>query len=98
MGDGYTLLRLDPCAEAEPLIAAAAAKGVPMKIVEILSAAASKVFDRKLVLSRPDQHVAWRGDMLPDDIAGLVELISGATSQSQTLARNEPASNRFSLA
>ncbi len=90
MGDGYTLLRLDFSAEAEPLIAAAAVKGVPLKIVEIPSAEASKVFDRKLVLSRPDQHVAWRGDMLPDDVAGLVELISGATSQSPTLAATSP--------
>jgi hypothetical protein len=28
---------------------------------------------------RPDHHVAWRGDRLPDDVAALVEAISART-------------------
>jgi hypothetical protein len=30
------------------------------------------------VLVRPDGHVAWRGDDLPDDPLGLVDRVRGA--------------------
>jgi hypothetical protein len=32
---------------------------------------------RKLILARTDQHVAWRGDALPDDPAHLVGKLLG---------------------
>jgi hypothetical protein len=28
-------------------------------------------------LVRPDQHVAWRGDALPDDVAMLLRQVTG---------------------
>jgi hypothetical protein len=30
-----------------------------------------------LVLSRPDQHVAWRGDRAPDDALALIDRLRG---------------------
>jgi hypothetical protein len=36
------------------------------------------IYREKLVLSRPDQHVAWRGDALPPDPEQLIDLIRGA--------------------
>jgi hypothetical protein len=33
---------------------------------------------RELVLSRPDQHVAWRADDVPADPLALVDLVRGA--------------------
>jgi len=30
------------------------------------------------VLSRPDQHVAWRGNAQPDDTAALIDRVRGA--------------------
>jgi hypothetical protein len=41
---------------------------------------ATKRYHRKLVLVRTDEHVAWRGDALPDDVAGLVDTLRGAAS------------------
>ena len=35
-------------------------------------------YGEKLVLSRPDQHVAWRGDVVPDNPLRLVDKIRGA--------------------
>jgi hypothetical protein len=32
-----------------------------------------------LVLVRPDGHVAWRGDILPDDPQALIDRVRGAT-------------------
>jgi 2-polyprenyl-6-methoxyphenol hydroxylase-like FAD-dependent oxidoreductase len=37
------------------------------------------LFERALVLVRPDGHVAWRGDEAPDDAAGLADLVRGKT-------------------
>ena len=35
-------------------------------------------YDTRLVLSRPDQHVAWRGDAPPEDALALIDRIRGA--------------------
>ena len=35
------------------------------------------IYDRSLVLARPDQHVAWRGNLPPKDPKELLDLISG---------------------
>lgn len=78
VGPEYTLLRLDPTVDAAALARAAAAKGVPLDILDLDGETAAALYDRKLVLSRPDQHVAWRGDALPDDPAALVDKIRGA--------------------
>ena len=79
LGPEYTLLRLDPAIDAGPLRQTAAAQGVPLSVLDLGSQEASALYDRKLVLSRPDQHIAWRGDTLPVDLDGLVELIRGAS-------------------
>ena len=60
------------------MLAAAKAKGVPMRIEEIGNTDAAKLYGRKLVLVRPDGHVAWRADTLPADCATLIEIIRGA--------------------
>ena len=39
-------------------------------------------YRHKLVLMRPDQHVAWRGDAEPADPLDLVDLVRGATRTS----------------
>ena len=78
MGSDYTLLRMDRGLDVGPLMAAAAAKNIPLDLVDLDGTQASGLYDRKLVLSRPDQHVAWRGDTLPADCAALCDLVRGA--------------------
>ena len=79
LGPDYTLLRTDRSVDWSPLIGAAALRGVPMALLDIADAnAARTLYDRKLVLSRPDQHVAWRGDAPPADPLALIDRIRGA--------------------
>ena len=78
MGPGYTLLRLDPAVDVAPIVAAAVQRGVPLAVLDLRSAEAATLYDRKLVLSRPDQHVAWRGDAAPADALALIDLVRGA--------------------
>ena len=84
LGAGYTLLRFDPHVSADGLASAAAARDLPLTVLDVKSPEAG-IYDRKLVLSRPDQHVAWRGDTEPRDPLALVDLVRGAAIQS---ARN----------
>jgi hypothetical protein len=37
-------------------------------------------YGHKLVLMRPDQHVAWRGNAEPDAPEDLIDLVRGARS------------------
>ncbi|RIK41097.1 MAG: monooxygenase [Chloroflexi bacterium] len=78
LGPEYTLLRFDPSADIAPLLAAAAARSVPLDVLDVDAADAGDAYETALVLSRPDQHVAWRGNALPADPAQLVERIRGA--------------------
>jgi 2-polyprenyl-6-methoxyphenol hydroxylase-like FAD-dependent oxidoreductase len=78
MGEGYTLLRRDPAVDVQPLLDAAAARGVPMTLVELSGDEVAGLYKPALVLSRPDQHVAWRGDALPEDPLQLVDQLRGA--------------------
>jgi hypothetical protein len=42
---------------------------------------AAGLYGRRLVLVRPDGHVAWRGDRLPEDSEGLIDTARGATAR-----------------
>jgi hypothetical protein len=78
MGPGYTLLRFDPAVAVGAIVAAAAKRGVPLAVLDVAADAAAGLYRHKLLLSRPDQHVAWRGDAAPADPLALIDLIRGA--------------------
>jgi hypothetical protein len=78
-GDGFVLVRFgSKDANVAPLTEAASARGVPLEIVDIDHADAASIYGKPLVLVRPDGHVAWRGDVVPDDAASLVDHVRGA--------------------
>ncbi len=77
MGPEFTLLRFDPAVGVEPLMRAAGERKVPLKLVDVAIPAAM-ARDATLVLSRPDQHVAWRGHSAPADPLSLINRIRGA--------------------
>ena len=78
-GEGFTLLRLgERPPDAGPLAQAAHTRGVPLRAIAIADPAIAELYERKLVLVRPDGHVAWRGDALPAHPAGIVERMRGA--------------------
>jgi hypothetical protein len=51
---------------------------VPLKLLDLNAHEAAGLYRHAFVLSRPDQHVAWRGDQLPADPLALVDRIRGA--------------------
>lgn len=78
-GQGYTLLRFDAKVDVAPLLAAAQARRVPLTLLDVPAGdRVPEAYRHKLLLARDDQHVAWRGDAVPADAQGLVEMLRGA--------------------
>lgn len=78
VGPEFTLLRFDAAVATEALRTAAAHRGVPMVVLDLKAVGSQSLYPTKLVLSRPDQHVAWRGDELPDDCLALIDRVRGS--------------------
>jgi len=79
MGPEFTLLRLDPAIEVAALERAARDRKVPLTVIDVAPSATADIPFSRLVLSRPDQHVAWRGDNLPSDPLALIDHVRGVT-------------------
>jgi hypothetical protein len=76
----YTLVRFDPSVEVGGLLGEARRVGVPIVLLDIDRALASDAYRHQLVLVRPDQHIAWRGDAGPADPSMIVDAIRGGAS------------------
>jgi hypothetical protein len=78
-GRGFTLLGFDAAErDAAPLIDAARTRKVPLTFATIAEPEIAALYERKFVLVRPDGHVAWRGDRMPDDPICVIDLVRGA--------------------
>jgi hypothetical protein len=83
-GGGLVLLRIGKTrADVGALAAAANERRVPLSVIDIEEAPIRALYERDLVLVRPDGHVAWRGDTLPADVAELVETVRGSKAPLQ---------------
>jgi len=61
-GFEWTLLRLSSKAEGEGIVAASAGTRLPLQVVDLWREDARELYQADLVLIRPDQIVAWRGN------------------------------------
>ncbi|HEY7658399.1 MAG TPA: FAD-dependent monooxygenase [Burkholderiales bacterium] len=78
-GAGFTLLagRDTPAVETSRLERAAGARGVPLQVFQLTDPQFSERYQARLALVRPDQHVAWRGNQLPQDCLDLIDRARG---------------------
>jgi 2-polyprenyl-6-methoxyphenol hydroxylase-like FAD-dependent oxidoreductase len=75
---GYTLLRLGGTqADVLALAKAFSGYGAPFRILDIGDAGPREVYGYDLLLLRPDLHIVWRGNRLPDDPARLAAIATG---------------------
>jgi len=78
-GRGFTLLVLSSRPTDSSAFSMAAQKvGLPLDVVTLDEPQVQEVYERPLVLVRPDGHVAWRGDSVPDNPATIIERVRGA--------------------
>jgi hypothetical protein len=80
LGTGYTLLRFDPAINVAALVETAEQLHLPLHILDVDPDLAPAAYSHKLLISRPDQHVAWRGDELPGDLVGLIGRLCGKSA------------------
>jgi 2-polyprenyl-6-methoxyphenol hydroxylase-like FAD-dependent oxidoreductase len=91
-GRGFTLLGFGARAnEAAPLLEAARARRVPLEFTAIAEPHVAALYERRFVLVRPDGHVAWRDDRIPDDPLRLIDVVRGAANGPGAAAWQEPA-------
>ncbi len=81
-GDSFVLLAFDGAAsDTSSILTAARLRGVPLKMVAIDDPVIAKLYERRLVLVRPDGHVSWRADAPPEDPLALIDHVRGAVHQ-----------------
>lgn len=79
-GEGFTLLITEgSCSEADTFNAAAEMTGVPLTLLALPDTRLGHRYEARFALIRPDQHVAWRGNALPDDVHDLLATVTGAS-------------------
>ena len=78
-GRGFTLLRFG-AADRGALEDAARAQGMPLAVHDIAAPEIAALYEKKLVLVRPDGLVAWRGDRAAD-AARIIAVARGAAAQ-----------------
>ena len=83
LGQGFGLLRFDRSIAVDGLAASAAKRGLPLTVLDVADAEATALYAGKLVLVRPDRHVAWRGNAAPDDPLKLIDHLRGASQTSR---------------
>jgi 2-polyprenyl-6-methoxyphenol hydroxylase-like FAD-dependent oxidoreductase len=78
-GQDFTLLKTGMAEETdvERLAAAAADAGVPLRILDLHRADLRDLYQAKLTLIRPDQHIAWRSDDVNFEPAALIDRVRG---------------------
>ena len=62
----------------EALSTAAKAQGMPFTVVEDSFDGDRTNYGARLILVRPDQHIAWAGDDAPADAAALMRKVTGS--------------------
>lgn len=86
LGRYFTLVTFDGSDGAE-VLEAARTREVPLEVLTLDRPDLRPIYERTYLLVRPDQHIAWRGDTLPADPAGLIDLVAGrAVSSGNALA------------
>ncbi len=82
-GHAFTLLNFAdaPCSRLEK---AAKDVNLPLTVAHLDDAHAATLYERRLVLVRPDQHVAWRGDSdpSPQQAQYIIDRVRGAHGES----------------
>jgi 2-polyprenyl-6-methoxyphenol hydroxylase-like FAD-dependent oxidoreductase len=78
LGGGYVLFAFDATdGDVAAFETAAREFKVPFKVVRDTAAGGREDFEARLILIRPDQHVAWTGDKAPADAGAILRKVAG---------------------
>jgi hypothetical protein len=78
-GRGFALLRFDRNVTSEPFARAAEHIKLPLTETTIDDPSIAALYERPLVLVRPDGHVAWRGFSITEGAHDVLNHVRGAS-------------------
>lgn len=84
--DTFTIVSFIGEDALSPLVDAAYAANMPLQVLAVEEEAVRSVYETDLVPVRPDGHVTWRGNSLPDDASSLIAAVTGRADTSVCLA------------
>jgi hypothetical protein len=76
LGLYFTLVTLGDL-DSQAIEEQAASLGIPLSIVRLNRPDLRDIYERNLLLVRPDQHIAWRGDVLPPNLSSMLLRVTG---------------------
>ena len=76
-GRGFILLCFDGTIDTNSLVEAAMVRHLPLKTEVVDNEEIANLYGGKLILVRPDGHVAWRGNELPMDTGAIIDTVRG---------------------
>ncbi|MER7282876.1 FAD-dependent monooxygenase [Dactylosporangium sp. NPDC000244] len=82
LGPQLTLVDLTDDARGRALAGVARTRGLPVAHLPVFDPAVRACWGRRLVLVRPDQHVAWRDDTVPEDWDAILDHVCGRRERS----------------
>jgi len=92
LGFGYTLLQLgDAPPDTGAFERELRATGAPLDVLRVPDPIAREIYERDLVLVRPDLHVAWRGNAVPADPRAVAATVTGRAPDYAAAAVNAPS-------
>jgi 2-polyprenyl-6-methoxyphenol hydroxylase-like FAD-dependent oxidoreductase len=92
LGSGYTLLRLGGTrVDASNLERALRATGAPLDVLAVEDDVARDIYGFDLLLVRPDLHVVWRGNQVPEDAGTIAAVATGQVSAGDAIGNRQGA-------
>jgi 2-polyprenyl-6-methoxyphenol hydroxylase-like FAD-dependent oxidoreductase len=86
-GAGFTLVCFSSSAHSHAEVSSpTSGRKLPLKTIHIASPIARDLYEADFALVRPDQHVAWRGNQLPSDFDGLIDVVTGGSRETRSTA------------
>ncbi|MCY4139528.1 MAG: FAD-dependent oxidoreductase [Rhodobacteraceae bacterium] len=76
LGPEYTLVRFDRSTAVDRILAAARTRGFPLAVLDV-EVRPNESIGHRLLMVRPDQHLAWRGDEAPHDPGSMLDRLAG---------------------
>lgn len=67
-------------AQAEQLSEVAKQVGMPFRVIDLSGENLPDCFTHRLIVARPDMHIGWRGNCLPDSPRTLIDRLRGSGS------------------
>eukprot|EP00439_Symbiodinium_sp_Y106_P088560 s1_g1096.t1 len=76
LGEAYTLIAFGD-ADLSGWVSAASKRELPFELLRIEDPAIREIFERDYLLVRPDQHVCWRDNKMPEHPAEILNKVTG---------------------